>query len=34
LITEYCDSGDLSARIKKKGRLDEAEGVRILKEII
>ena len=34
LITEYCDSGDLSNRIKRRGRIDEAESVRILKDIV
>lgn len=34
LITEYCDSGDLSNRIKKRGRIDEQEAVRILKDIV
>ncbi|CAD8076671.1 unnamed protein product [Paramecium sonneborni] len=34
IITEYCDSGDLSGVIKKRGRIDEPEALRIMNEII
>lgn len=34
LITEFCDSGDLSNRIKRRGRLEEAESIRIMKEVV
>ncbi|KAM3142117.1 hypothetical protein pb186bvf_005771 [Paramecium bursaria] len=34
IITELCDSGDLSGLIKKKGRLDEQEAIKLMNDII
>ncbi|CAD8140140.1 unnamed protein product [Paramecium pentaurelia] len=34
IITEFCDSGDLNNYIKKKGRIDESEAIRILKAVV
>jgi serine/threonine protein kinase len=34
ILTEYCDQGDLSALLKKKRRLPEAEVLRLAKDII
>lgn len=34
MALEYCNGGDLSQEIKKRGRIPEEEAVRILKHII
>ncbi|CAD8106978.1 unnamed protein product [Paramecium sonneborni] len=34
IITEFCDSGDLNNYIKKKGRIDESEAIRILQSVV
>ncbi|CAK87244.1 unnamed protein product (macronuclear) [Paramecium tetraurelia] len=34
IITEFCDSGDLNNHIKKKGRIDENEAIRILQSVV
>ncbi|CAD8050468.1 unnamed protein product [Paramecium sonneborni] len=34
IITEYCDSGDLNNYIRKRGRLDEQEAIRILQCVV
>ncbi|CAD8049292.1 unnamed protein product [Paramecium sonneborni] len=34
IITEYCDSGDLNNYIRKRGRLDEQEAIKILQCVV
>ena len=34
IITEFCNGGDLSGFLKKKGRVSEGETMKILKDIV
>jgi len=34
IITEYCDSGDLNNLIKKRGRLEESDALRLMTDIL
>ena len=34
IITELCESGDLSGLLKKRGRIEEQEAVRIMIDIV
>lgn len=34
IITEYCDSGDLNNLIKKRGRLEESDALRLMIDIL
>ena len=34
IITEFCNQGDLSELVKKKGRMTESETLKVLKDIV
>lgn len=34
IVTEFCDQGDLSGFLKKKGRLNEQEALKLTKDIV